>query len=70
MSSSSSAEHKVVQQRVEAGSVENGMRAILSGSAPDSEVIVDGLRNAIAGDTVTPVEQPLTPPASPPGPAR
>jgi len=65
-----SAEHKVVQQRVETGSVENGMRAILSGLAPDSEVIVDGLQNAIAGNTVTPVEQPLTPPASPPGPAR
>jgi RND family efflux transporter MFP subunit len=65
-----SAEHKVVQQRVETGSVENGMRAILSGLAPDSEVVVDGLQNAIAGNTVTPVEQPLTPPAPPPGPAR
>jgi RND family efflux transporter MFP subunit len=66
-----SAEHKVVQQRVETGSVENGMRAVLSGLAPDSEVIVDGLQNAIAGNTVTPVEQPLTPPsAPPPGPAR
>jgi len=65
-----SAGHKVVQQRVETGSVENGMRAILSGLAPDSEVVVDGLQNAIAGNTVTPVEQPLTPPAPPPGPAR
>ena len=65
-----SAEHKVVQQRVETGSVENGMRAVLSGLAPDSEVVVDGLQNAIAGNTVTPVEQPLTPSASPPGPAR
>ena len=65
-----SAEHKVVQQRVETGSVENGMRAILSGLAPDSEVVVDGLQNAIAGNTVTPLEQPLTPPAPPPGPAR
>ena len=65
-----SAEHKVVQQRVETGSVENGMRAILSGLAPDSEVVIDGLQNAIAGNTVTPVEQPLTPPAPPPGPAR
>ena len=65
-----SAGHKVVQQRVETGSVENGMRAILSGLAPDSEVVVDGLQNAIAGNTVTPLEQPLTPPAPPPGPAR
>jgi RND family efflux transporter MFP subunit len=65
-----SAEHKVVQQRVDTGSVENGMRAILSGLAPDSEVVVDGLQNAIAGNTVTPVEQPLSSPAPPPGPAR
>ena len=65
-----SAEHKVVQQRVETGSVENGMRAILTGLAPDSEVVIDGLQNAIAGNTVTAVEQPLTPPAPPPGPAR
>jgi RND family efflux transporter MFP subunit len=64
------ADHKVIQQRVETGSVENGMRAILSGLAPESEVVVDGLQNAIAGNTVTPVAQSLTPPAPPPGPAR
>jgi RND family efflux transporter MFP subunit len=64
------ADHKVVQQRVDTGAVENGMRAVLSGLQPDSEVIVDGLQNAIAGNTVTPLEQPMTGPAPRPGPVR
>jgi RND family efflux transporter MFP subunit len=63
-------DHKVVQQRVETGSVENGMRAVLSGLQADSEVVVDGLQNAIAGNTVTPVAQSLTAPPPPPGAAR
>ncbi len=64
------ADRKVVQQRVETGSLENSMRAILSGLQPNSEVVVDGLQNAIAGNTVTPIEQPLTALAPAPGPAR
>ncbi len=64
------ADHKVVQQRVETGPVENGMRAVLSGLQADSAVVVDGLQNAIAGNTVTPVAQSLTAPPPPPGAAR
>jgi RND family efflux transporter MFP subunit len=64
------ADHKVVQQRVETGSVENGMRAVLSGLQADSEVVVEGLQNAIAGNTVTPVKRSLTAPPPPPGAPR
>jgi len=59
-------DHKVVQQRVQAGSVQDGMRAIISGLGADADVIVDGLQNAVPGNLVTPVARPLSaPPASP-----
>ena len=57
------ADHKVQQRRVEVGPVQDGLRAIVSGLEPDSQVVVDGLQNAVPGNTVTPSERPLTPPA-------
>jgi RND family efflux transporter MFP subunit len=57
------ADHKVQQRRVEVGPVQDGLRAIVSGLDPDSEVVVDGLQNAVPGNSVTPNERPLTPPA-------
>jgi RND family efflux transporter MFP subunit len=57
------ADHKVVQQRIETGALQDGLRAVLSGLDPDSEVIVDGLQNAVPGNAVTPTERPLVPPA-------
>jgi RND family efflux transporter MFP subunit len=56
------ADRKVVQQRIETGALQDGMRAVLSGLDPDSEVIVDGLQNAVPGNAVTPTERPLVPP--------
>jgi RND family efflux transporter MFP subunit len=56
------AEHKVVQQRIEIGPLTNGMRAVLSGLGPDTDVVVDGLQNAIPGNAVTVKERPLTAP--------
>jgi hypothetical protein len=35
---------------------------VLSGLEPDSEVVVDGLQNAVPGNAVTPTERPLVPP--------
>jgi RND family efflux transporter MFP subunit len=58
-------DHKVVQQRVEIGTREGGLRAVLSGLAPDSDVVVDGLQSAIPGNLVTPTERPLAAPAAP-----
>jgi len=55
------ADHKVKQQRIETGPVENGFRAV-TGLDADSEVVIDGLQNAIPGNLVTATERPLTPP--------
>ena len=46
-------ENKVVLKRVELGSVEKGMRAILKGISAQDNVIVDGLQNATPGSQVT-----------------
>jgi RND family efflux transporter MFP subunit len=62
-------DHKVVQKRVEIGTLQDGLRAVLSGLEPDSEVVVDGLQNAVPGNLVTAVEAPLTPPVTRPGSA-
>ncbi len=56
------ADRKVVQRRIEIGTLQDGLRAVISGLEPDSEVVVDGLQNAVPGNLVTPVETPLTPP--------
>jgi len=50
-------DNKVVQQRIEVGALQNGMRVVLSGLAADSNVVVDGLQYAVPGDAVTPSEQ-------------
>jgi RND family efflux transporter MFP subunit len=57
-------DHKVAQKRIEVGSPQEGMRVVLSGLAPDTEVVVDGLQNAVPGNPVTPTERTLT---APPG---
>ena len=56
-------DHKVRQQRIEVGPLENGYRAVLAGLDADSEVVIDGLQNAIPGNLVTATERPLTPPS-------
>jgi RND family efflux transporter MFP subunit len=56
-------DHKVRQQRIETGPVENGFRAVLTGLDAQSEVVIDGLQNAIPGNLVTATERPLTPPS-------
>ncbi len=56
------ADHKVQQQRVEIGPLQSGLRAIVSGLEPGSDVVVDGLQNAVPGNLVTPTERPLAPP--------
>ena len=56
-------DQKVKQQRIETGPLENGYRAVLAGLDADSEVVIDGLQNAIPGNPVTATERPLTPPA-------
>jgi multidrug efflux system membrane fusion protein len=56
-------DHKVKQQRIETGPLENGFRAVLAGLDASSEVVTDGLQNAIPGNLVTPTERPLSPPA-------
>ncbi|MBS0578767.1 MAG: efflux RND transporter periplasmic adaptor subunit [Proteobacteria bacterium] len=63
------ADHKVQQRRVQIGTLENGLRAVTSGLEADSEVVVDGLQNAVPGNVVTPVVVPLTPPDVRPVPA-
>jgi membrane fusion protein, multidrug efflux system len=55
-------DHRVRQQRIETGPLENGFRAVLAGLDANSEVVIDGLQNAIPGNLVTPTERPLTPP--------
>ena len=61
------ADHKVVQKRIEIGTLQDGLRAVISGLEPDSEVVTDGLQNAVPGNLVTPIETPLTPPPARPG---
>jgi RND family efflux transporter MFP subunit len=56
------AEHKVVQQRIQTGPLTNGMRAVLSGLDSASDVVIDGLQNAIPGNAVTVKERQLTAP--------
>jgi RND family efflux transporter MFP subunit len=56
-------DQKVRQQRIETGPLESGFRAVLSGLDADSEVVIDGLQNAIPGNLVTATERPLTPPS-------
>ena len=56
-------DHRVKQQRIETGPLENGFRAVLAGLDANSEVVIDGLQNAIPGNLVTATERPLTPPA-------
>ncbi len=60
-------DHKVVQKRIEIGTLQNGLRAVTSGLEADSAVVIDGLQNAVPGNLVTPVEAPLTPPPAQPG---
>jgi RND family efflux transporter MFP subunit len=55
-------DQKVRQQRIETGPLENGFRAVLSGLDENSEVVIDGLQNAIPGNLVTATERPLIPP--------
>ncbi|MBV9723988.1 MAG: efflux RND transporter periplasmic adaptor subunit [Gammaproteobacteria bacterium] len=58
------ADHKVEQRRVEVGAVSDGLRAILSGIEPDTQVVIDGLQNAVPGNLVSPVERALVAPAA------
>ena len=44
------------------------MRVILSGLDAHSDVVVDGLQNAVPGNLVTPTTQALTAAAAPSGP--
>ena len=55
-------DQKVRQQRIETGPLESGFRAVLAGLDANSEVVIDGLQNAIPGNLVTATERPLTPP--------
>ncbi|HUA87907.1 MAG TPA: efflux RND transporter periplasmic adaptor subunit [Steroidobacteraceae bacterium] len=62
-------DHKVSQTRIEIGPAQNGMRVVLAGLAPESEVVTDGLQFAVPGNLVAPTEKPLAlPPAD--GPAK
>jgi RND family efflux transporter MFP subunit len=58
------ADHKVEQRRVEVGAVSDGLRAILSGIEPDTQIVIDGLQNAVPGNLVSPVERALVAPAA------
>jgi len=58
-------DHKVVQQRVEIGTVQDGMRVIRSGLDGATDVVIDGLQNAVPGNLVTPTTQTLTAAATP-----
>ena len=53
-------DHKVKQQRIETGPLSDGFRAVLAGLDANSEVVIDGLQNAIPGNLVTPTERQLT----------
>ena len=56
-------DQKVRQQRIETGPLESGFRAVLAGLDANSEVVIDGLQNAVPGNLVTATERPLIPPA-------
>ncbi|MBS0376889.1 MAG: efflux RND transporter periplasmic adaptor subunit [Proteobacteria bacterium] len=58
-------DHKVIQQRIEIGAVQNGMRVVVSGLPPDSDVVTNGLQFAVPGNSVAPTEKPLTVPGAP-----
>jgi RND family efflux transporter MFP subunit len=58
-------DHKVLQQRVEIGTVQDGMRVIRSGLDGATDVVIDGLQNAVPGNLVTPTTQTLTAAAAP-----
>jgi RND family efflux transporter MFP subunit len=58
------ADHKVEQRRVQIGAVSDGLRAILAGIEPDTQVVIDGLQNAVPGNLVSPVERALVAPAT------
>jgi RND family efflux transporter MFP subunit len=60
-------DHKVLQKRIAIGTLQNGLRAVISGLGADSEVVIDGLQNAVPGNLVTAVEAPLTAPPVQPG---
>jgi RND family efflux transporter MFP subunit len=55
----------VVLKRVEIGSVEQGMRAILQGLDAQDNVIVSGLQNATPGHQVAPKSEPAAPKSDP-----
>jgi RND family efflux transporter MFP subunit len=55
---------RVRQQRVQSGPVREGMRVILAGLDADSDVVIDGLQNAVPGEEVSATPRPL---ALPPG---
>ena len=56
-------DQKVRQQRIETGPLESGFRTVLGGLDADSEVVIDGLQNAVPGNLVTATERPMIPPA-------
>jgi RND family efflux transporter MFP subunit len=58
-------DHKVLQRRVEIGTVQDGMRVIRSGLDGATDVVIDGLQNAVPGNLVTPTTQTLTAAAAP-----
>jgi len=62
-------DHKVSQTRIEIGPAQNGMRVVLAGLAPESEVVTDGLQFAVPGNLVAPTEKPLALPGAD-GPAK
>ena len=64
-------DHKVAQQRITAGGVQNGLRAVTAGLTPESEVVVDGLQAAVPGNLVAPVAGTIAPsPERPQTPAQ
>jgi RND family efflux transporter MFP subunit len=63
------ADHRVVQQRIEIGARAGALRAVLAGLNPESDVIIDGLQNAIPGNLVAATQHPLAAPAAPAGAA-
>lgn len=54
-------ENKVLLRRIEAGGLEQGMRAVTKGLGEDDLIVVDGLQNAIPGNQVAPQEQASSP---------
>jgi len=56
--------HRVRQQRVEIGQVQDGMRVIRAGLSFDADVVVNGLQYAVPGNLVSPTLQVLEPAAA------